>query len=364
MEVHMTHFLPPGEIGDEEMALYQDARRRPRAIDLCRQGGAVVRSLEQNLRIGWIGIHMEGIPALKALLESGVRVEGVITLKAEARSRRCGSVEYTSGLRGFDLPVYEVGNINDDEAIAVLNAMSLDIAFVIGWGQLLRPETLATARMGMIGAHASLLPHNRGSAPINWALIKGETCTGNSLIWLSDSVDSGHLIDQVEIPISVYDTCASLYEKVAQSNRQMILRLVPRLLAGERPGRAQSPTDGPILPRRRPADGLVDWTLEAGQIYNYVRALTRPYPGAFSWLEGRCWRIWNCAVLPETKTADTIPGQIVGPVFSPLESACGQMVSCGTGAIVQLELEGPEGEILRGRELSNQGWERKVWTNG
>jgi len=69
-------------------------------------------------------------------------------------------------------------------------------------------------------------------------------------------------------------------------------------------------------------------------------------------------------VLPETKTADTIPGQIVGPVFSPLESACGQMVSCGTGAIVQLELEGPEGEILRGRELSNQGWERKVWTNG
>ena len=65
----MTHFLPPGEIGDEAIALYQDARRRPRAIDLCRQGGAVVRSLEQNLRIGWIGIHMEGIPALKALLQ-------------------------------------------------------------------------------------------------------------------------------------------------------------------------------------------------------------------------------------------------------------------------------------------------------
>jgi len=329
----------------------------------------IMTLLQQNLRIGWVGFHMEGIPALKALLEAGVRIEGVITLAPDARARRSAAVDYASGFRGstasgYPVPLYEVSNINDDRAMALLREMSLDIAFVIGWSQILRPEALATARIGMIGAHASLLPHNRGSAPINWALIKGEQSTGNSLIWLSESVDEGQIIDQREFPITVYDTCASLYDKVAESNRDMILRLLPRLFAGERPGRPQPHTDEPILPRRRPADGLIDWTGEGGTVYNFVRALTRPYPGAFSWLDGKRWLIWNCAVLPETRTTGTSPGQVIGPVLSPVESACGQMVSCGKGAVVLLELEGPEGEIVRGRQLTDQRWGGKTWTNG
>jgi methionyl-tRNA formyltransferase len=96
------------------------------------------------------------------------------------------------------------------------------MVFVIGWTQILRPETLKLATIGMIGAHASLLPHNRGRAPINWALIRGEKQTGNSLIWLAEDVDSGDIIDQTVIPISPYDTCASLYTRVGESNKEMI----------------------------------------------------------------------------------------------------------------------------------------------
>src|SRR5437667_9768196 len=104
----------------------------------------------------------------------------------------------------------------------------------------------------MIGAHASLLPGNRGSAPINWALIRGEHTSGNSLIWLAESVDGGDLIDQTEFPITPYDTCASLYDRFAASNRDMILRVLPRLLPGERPGSPHPPPRGPLLPRRLP----------------------------------------------------------------------------------------------------------------
>src|SRR5437764_15260402 len=96
----------------------------------------------------------------------------------------------------------------------------------------------------MIGAHASHLPGYRGSAPVNWALIKGETETGNSLIWLAEGVDRGAVIDQVAFSITPYDTVASLYDRVAASNRVMLLRLLPRRLAARRPARPR-PASGP-----------------------------------------------------------------------------------------------------------------------
>jgi methionyl-tRNA formyltransferase len=209
-----------------------------------------------------------------------------------------------------------------------------------------------------------MLPKNRGSAPINWAIIHGESSTGNSLIWLADDVDAGDIIDQVSFPITAYDTCDSLYERVADSNRQMILRVLPRLLAGERPGKRQLASGEAILPRRRPKDGAIDWSSDSRVVYDFVRALTRPYPGAFAWLNGFRWTIWNCAVLPGGLGVIGAPGQVIGPVFSPSASACGQLVACGSGAIILLELQGPGGEVLCGRALSEQQWTGSFWTHG
>src|SRR6266571_1441822 len=93
------------------------------------------------------------------------------------RGRRAVAADYTALCRRFHVPLYEVANINDPAARELLRTLALDVVFVIGWSQILAPETLTAARIGMIGAHASLLPRNRGSAPINWALIRGE-CSG------------------------------------------------------------------------------------------------------------------------------------------------------------------------------------------
>jgi len=316
------------------------------------------------MRIGWIGSHLEGVPALCGLLERGFRLEAVITLKPAASSKQSGAANYAPLCAAYGVPLYQIANVNDDESLRLLKKLSLDLVFVIGWSQIVRLEALKLAKVGMIGAHASLLPHNRGRAPINWSLIKGERQTGNSLIWLAEGVDAGDIIDQMAIPVTPYDTCASLYEKVAETNREMILGVLPKILAGERPGRPQSHNGTSVLPGRKPADGLLRWSLASQEIYNFVRALTRPYPGAFSWLNGQRWLIWQCSLLPAFGSIDAVPGQVIGPVFSPIPGACGQMVACGTGAVTLLEVEDDKGLTLTGRELSDQQWKGKVWTDG
>ncbi len=318
------------------------------------------------MKLGWVGFHMEGIPALEAVLEAGAPVVAVLTLKPAVAASRSGAADYRPLCRRFGVPLHEVTSINDPESRTLLQGLGLDLVFVIGWSQILAPETLATARLGMIGAHASLLPKNRGSAPINWALIRGERNTGNSLIWLAAAVDAGDVIDQTEFPITPFDTCATLYEHVAASNRDMIMRVLPRLLRGEHPGRPQLKSEGAVLPRRRPADGLINWDQEACAVYNFIRALTRPYPGAFGWLDGRRWTVWQAALLPgaAAATASLAPGAVLGPMFSPDESACGQVVACRGAAVTLLQVEADDGTLLRGRQLAEQEWAGKSWDHG
>lgn len=315
------------------------------------------------MRIGWIGFHVEGILALRALLRLEAPVVGVITLSPAAAMRMSGVADYAALCRQYGVPMFEVDDINSQRGHAVLRCLDLDLAFVIGWTQLVRPAARRLVRRGMIGAHASLLPHGRGRAPVNWALIRGRRSTGNTLIWLEDAVDAGDVIDQVPFPISPYDTCASLYAKVAETNRTMILRALPSLLGGERPGTPQPAVAEPPLPRRRPEDGRLDFSRSAGEVYDFVRALTRPYPGAFSWMEGVRWTVWQAALVPGDP-AVAADGEVIGPVVSPVPEACGQLVQCGRGAVVLLELENQQGQILKGPELSERDWLGRRWGDG
>jgi methionyl-tRNA formyltransferase len=313
------------------------------------------------MRIGWIGFHMEGVPALRAVLEQGFPIVGIVTLSAAAAARRSGAADYTTIGREFGIPVFEVDDVNAEPGLTTLAELSLDLAFVIGWTQIVGPSARQLIPLGLVGAHASMLPHNRGRAPVNWALIRGEQETGNTLQWLGDAVDGGDVIDSARIPITPYDTCQSIYRQVAESNRAMILSLLPKLLDGERPGIPQLASGEPLLPRRRPADGQLDWSAPSECVYDFVRGLTWPYPGAFSSLQGQRWTIWACALLPYRAAADGPAGEVIGPVVSPIEEACGQAVWCGQGAITLLELEGEDGRLLKGRQLSDQHWTGWRW---
>ena len=317
------------------------------------------------MKIGWIGVHAEGLPALQAACEAEYDVVGLMTLRQEKAERRCGSGSYEVLCERFDIPLSEVTHVNDESSIAVLKSWDCDVLVVLGWGQILGPDALKQAHIGVVGAHASFLPHNRGSAPVNWAIIRDESETGNSLIWLAEGVDSGNLIAQRSFPITPYDTCATIYDNVAESNREMLLDLLRDLEWGDRPGIPQAGHDETILPRRRPSDGLINWNCTSRQIYNLIRAVTRPYPGAFAYLNGKSYRVWNAALLPLTQSLAE-PGSIIGPVTSPDEHGCGVLVATADGAIILLEIEDEAGHILKGRQLSEltqRGWTGRKLSN-
>ena len=312
------------------------------------------------MKFAWVGFHAEGLAALQALLAAGAPIAAVLTLKPELAAKRSGGVDYMPVCSQYKVPLHCISGINEPEAEQILRELAPDVIFVIGWHQIVRPPVMQLARLGWIGAHASVLPHNRGSAPINWTIIRGERESGNTLMWLAEGVDEGDIIAQRAFPVTPYDTCATLYAQVAATNREMLLEVLPQLLAGERPGRPQQRGDERILRRRRPADGRITWDCPASMVYDFVRALTRPYPGAFSSLDGKQWLIWEAALTPD-RGAVGEPGEVLGPVVSPAQSACGQVVACGSGALILLEVEDEAGTRLRGQQLSEQRWLGKKW---
>ena len=196
--------------------------------------------------------------------------------------------------------------------------------------------------IGTVGAHASLLPHNRGSAPINWALIHGEKRTGNTLMWLNAKVDEGAIIDQMEFPITMYDSC------------QTLLQLIKKLEKGFKPiNSIENITDEPLLPRRRPKDGFVNWNKSGMDIYNFIRALTHPYPGAFTYLEGRKWILWKAALLPfHSSTSNLKPGEILDYAYSFSNDANGLLVGTTKEILLITEMEDMEGNQYSGKSLN------------
>lgn len=314
------------------------------------------------MRFSWLGFHAEGMPALEALLADGAPITDLFTLRADLAALRRGGIDYRPVCEQHGVTLHEIANINDARSRSELAAAAPDVVFVVGWHHRVRAEALRIPRIGMVGAHASLLPHNRGSAPVNWALLRGEPECGNSLYWFTDALDAGDLIEQVRIPITPYDSSATLYARVATTTREMLTRLVPRLLAGEVPRTPQPATAERPLPRRRAADGELDWAQPVSAVYDFIRALTRPFPGAFSSIDGHRWRVWQAA-MPRIPDDRLPPGTVLGPVVSPVDAACGQLVACAEGALVVLEVEGDDGKVLRGRELSEQPWTGQRWTH-
>ena len=304
------------------------------------------------IRIAWIGFHEEGLKAFRSALDQGYTVCGFITLDEAAFAKRsAGSREYADICETHSVPYYTVDTIKGEEAYRIVKDLAPDLLVVLGWSEILPERLLLIPKTGTIGTHAALLPHNRGSAPINWALIHGEKETGNTMMWLTPQVDAGSIIDQMAFEITPYDTCGTLYDKVADTNAEMLLRLLENLENGIRPENViKNETDEPILPRRRPKDGLIGWDQPGSAVYDFIRALTDPYPGAFTYLDGKKWLIWKAALLPVSPGA--VPGTILGRAYGFSDNSCGYAVATADNAVLVTEMEAEDGTRYKGPELN------------
>jgi methionyl-tRNA formyltransferase len=249
----------------------------------------------KSIRIAFVGCVEEGRRSLETLLEIGENVAAILTLRPELAAKVSGAVPWEDVATRSGVPLHYVRNVNDPESVEILRGTAPDLLFCVGWTQLLKKAVLELPRLGCLGFHASYLPAYRGRAPVNWAIINGERETGNTLMFLDEGVDTGDILAQRSFPIEDDDTCATVYEKVARSEDEMIREVMPLIHDGRMPRRPQDHAAATVMPRRRPEDGIVDWTRTTKQLHDWVRALTHPYPGAFTTLAGRRVWIWKAS---------------------------------------------------------------------
>jgi methionyl-tRNA formyltransferase len=235
------------------------------------------------LRIIMMGTGPFAVPTFARFLDGPHRVELLVTRPPrELHGKQQADVNPMRELaRQRGLPIFEPESINTDDARTELARYGPDLFVVCDYGQILKPETLAMARLGGINLHASLLPKYRGAAPINWAVYHGELETGDTVIHMTPAVDAGPAIAQVRLSIGPNDTAASLEPRLAELGAPLVTQAIEELIAGTARAIAQDPTQATRAPRLKKTDGQVDWSRSAAAIRNQVRALV-PWPKTFT----------------------------------------------------------------------------------
>lgn len=223
-----------------------------------------------------------------------------------------------------------------------------DLMFVVSWRYLIPPDVYRRPKRGTFVFHDSLLPAYRGFAPTVWAIVNGEDHTGVTLFEIADDVDSGAIVAQERVPIGADEAIAGVLERVTAAYLDMLTRMLPALLDGTAP---RTPQDGSLATytcKRLPEDNRIDWAGPTAAIYNLIRAVGVPYPGAYTTLGGRKLIIWAGRRVEDARPyVGRVPGRVVE--VRPNEGA---VVLTGDGAllITQVQYEGdavvPASEIL------------------
>jgi len=191
------------------------------------------------------------------------------------------------------IPVFCPENVNTPEWIERIRNLSPDVIFSFYYRNLLSNDILRIPSVGSFNLHGSLLPAYRGRSPVNWVLVSGEQRTGVTLHHIVEAPDAGDIVGQKEVVIDFEDTAYTLYQKICVKAKELLEEILPLIKKGTAPRVAQNLKQGSYYGGRRPEDGKIDWSWPVMRIYNLVRAVTEPYPGAFTHLpEGQKLLVW------------------------------------------------------------------------
>lgn len=242
---------------------------------------------KKDLRIVYMGTPEFAVESLKRLVEGGYNIVGVITMPDKPMGRH-GSVLQPSPVKQYavsqGLKVLQPEKLKNEEFVAVLRSLNADLQIVVAFRML--PEVVwSMPRLGTFNLHASLLPQYRGAAPINWAVINGDTETGITTFFLKHEIDTGEIIDQVRVPIADTDNVEVVYERLMRLGGDLVLKTVDAILEGSVKTIPQE--ELAQVGELRPAPKIfketcrIDWTIGVKRIYDFVRGLS-PYPAAWT----------------------------------------------------------------------------------
>lgn len=269
---------------------------------------------------------------LTALLESAARVVGVFTQpdKPQGRGLKVRISAVKALAETSNLPVYQPGKINQEEPFECVKALSPDVIVVVAFGQILPKRILEYPRWGCINVHASILPKYRGSAPINWAITKGERITGVTTILMDEGLDTGDILMQRAIEILPEETAGELHDRLAHVGAETLIATLERWTRGEIEPHKQKDSEATLAPLLRKEDGLIDWGLPAEKIFNQIRGMD-PWPGAYTYLAGKRLKVFRGYIIE--KRSRKKPGTILDT------SDEGISVSTGEGCLLITEVQ-------------------------
>ena len=278
--------------------------------------------------------HEMGHACLEALIALGAPVAALFSHRdapdEEIWWRSCADLA-----RANSVPVYLPDKIGAEE-ISQVAAQQPAIIYSFYYRNLLPAELIALAPLGAYNLHGSLLPKYRGRAPVNWMLANGEREAGATLHHMVERADAGDIVAQCAVAITDGDTALTLYRKIVPLGADLIRQYHPLIASGAAPCRAQDLTQGSYFGGRRPEDGRIDWNWPARRIFNLVRAVTHPYPGAFGFLNGRKVYVWSAKIAMESGIRGRAGEIIAERADGALEVAAGD----GSVLVSRVQIEG------------------------
>ncbi len=312
------------------------------------------------MRIIFVSASGFGVGCLEAVRSvPGMEICGIIT------NRKLFTISYSPGgvhnSTYFDfsdygakegIPVYVMeSKMTEPELLSTVRTWRSDWLIVAGWYHMI-PRSLRDITPAL-GLHASLLPDYAGGAPLVWAIINGEKKTGVTLFRMADGVDDGDILGQREIPILPEDTISTLRDRAERAGAELLRLHLPELRDGRACFRPQNLCGTRrIMPQRSPADGRIQWSQSTRRLHDFIRAQTRPYPGAFAFLNGKKVIVWTSKPFEDSTARyarrNTTPGEILDILED--EGVTGILVAAGDGPLLLTELEIPGSTDLSARK--------------
>lgn len=261
------------------------------------------------MRVVYMGTPEIAASVLQAVHELPVEIVGVWTQpdKPVGRKQVLTPPPVKVLAEQYGIPVHQPQRIKRKAEVLALKELKPDLILVTAYGQLLSEEILNIPPLGCINMHASLLPAYRGAAPIQWAIVNGETKTGVTAMMMDKGMDTGDMLLRREVAIDPQDTAQSLYEKLAEEGAALIKEVIERLLKGEQLRREkqkeEEATYAPIIQKK---DGLIDWAQSAKNIEQKVRGFSQ-WPGAYTFLEDKKLTILEAEIIEEPEQKNALP---------------------------------------------------------
>ena len=302
----------------------------------------------QELRTVFMGTPDFALQTLQGLIDAGCKMVGVYTQpdRPKGRGKQLAAPPVKELAQKYDIPVYQPLKLRQPEAVAELEALAPDLIVVVAYGQILPKSVLEIPAHGCINVHASLLPKYRGAAPINKAIIDGETETGITTMYMDVGLDTGDMLVKKTLAIGPEETAGELHDRLASLGRETMEETLRRLCAGTLQREVQDDEQSTYASMMKKEDGRIDWNRSAQEIHNHVRGLD-PWPGAYTTINGELLKL--AETRPEA--AEGLPGNVIAADKN------GVCVACGSGSlrIQQLQLAGRKrlaaADFLRGCPL-------------